>query len=214
MARPNRRTVLKSIAAGGASLGFASTVSAKPDKCKLNWRKALSQRKPTGPPVVNVTQEVENDIDHGTNGYWAYLHYRRTIQVWEVDDGHRAIVTYVGQFDGVEGAQSYVEGEPLTGEEDGTIHGGYVADTTHELLDDPEWDTRGFVGTFDYGGDVEAGTRENPVRWQHRYFDIPDGLGGSVAGLSLPWWGWIYEAGDCGTLTVSSDGRCGDIVCD
>lgn len=214
MVSANRRTVLKGIAAGGASLGIASPVSAKPDKCKLNWRKELSQRKPKGPPVVNVTQEVVNDIDHGTNGYWAYLNYRRTIQVWEVDDGHRAIVTYIGQFDGVEGALSYVNGDTLSGEEDGTIHGGYVADIGGTFLEDPTWPTRGFVGTTDYegviddDGDAPYGAENfDPVAWQDQYFDVES--------FGLPWWGWIYRAGRCGTLTVETGGvRCGDIVCE
>lgn len=210
--RHTRRAVLAGIVAGGASLGFAAPASAGPGKCKLNWRKELSSRKGKGRPLVSVTQEVENDIDHGTNGYWAYLDYRRTIQVWEADDGFRAIVTYKGQFDGVEGALSYVDGETLTGEEDGTIHGGYAAAIEGSLLANPEWPTRGFVGTTDYEGVIDDDEapygKENfdPVAWQAQYFDVES--------FDLPWWGWIYRGGDCGTLVAAIDGRCGDIVCD
>lgn len=215
MARLNRRTVLRGLAAGGAPLALGAPVTAKPGGCRLRWRRTLNRHKPTGQPAINATQAVVNDIDRGTNGYWAYADYRRTLRAWPVDGGFRAVVTYVGQFDGVEGALSYTGGEPLTGDEAGTIHGGYAATIDGELLDDPAWPTHGFVGTTDYEGTIEntdsdpeyEGHRGNPVYWQDQYFDVD--------GFQFEWWGWIYRGGDCGTLTVEAGPeRCGDVVCD
>ncbi|NIS29780.1 MAG: twin-arginine translocation signal domain-containing protein, partial [Actinobacteria bacterium] len=155
MARPDRRTVLKGLAAGGAALGFPAVGTATPGGCRLRWRRALNRHQPAGEPVINATQEVVNDIDHGLHGYWAYLDYRRTLRAWPVGGAYRAIVTYVGRFDGVEGALSYTGAETLTGGEAGTIHGGYAATIEGELLEDPDWPTHGFVGTTDYEGTIE-----------------------------------------------------------
>lgn len=214
MTRSTRRAVLKGVAVGGAALGGAGPVSGRPDRCQLNWRRALNAHKPSGSPVINATQAVVNDIDRGGHGYWAYLDYRRTLRVWELDVGYRALVTYDGRFDGVEGALSYTGGEELTGEEAGTLHGGYAWTIEGDRLEDPAWPTHGFVGTTDYAGVIEdtdedaelKGHRENPVRWQDQYFDVD--------GFTWDWWGWLYEGGRCGTLTVEAGAdRCGDIVC-
>jgi len=212
----NRRTVLKGIAAGGASLGFATPVSATPaERCSLNWRKELSQRKSNGRPAINATQEVLNDIDSGFNGFWASSEYRRVIQAWHVDEEtFNAVVMYNGQFDGVEGQNSPGQegGDPLSGDEAGTLHGGYAATIEGSLVDDPEWPMRGFVGTTDYEGDVQAGTRPGAVDWvSDIYFDDPS--------FSFDWWGWIYRGGRCGTWVNAVEapdgpGSCGDIICE
>lgn len=216
MSHHKRRTVLKGIAIGGASLGLATPVSASQHKpCSLNWRKELSQRKSNGRPVINVTQEVENDIDSGFNGYWAYDDYRRVIQAWETgEDTYNAVVMYNGQFDGVAGQNSPGAdgGDTLSGDEDGTMHGGYAATVEGTLVEDPEWPMRGFVGTTDYEGDVEEGTRPGAVDWvSDIYFEN--------SSFSFDWWGWIYRGGKCGTwvnamAAPDGPGECGDIICD
>lgn len=182
----NRRTVLKGLAVGGASLGFGAPVRASQHKpCPLNWRKALSRRKSNRGPVINVTQEVVNDIDSGFNGYWAYDDYRRVIQARETgEDTYNAVVTYNGQFDGVGDQNSPGEsgGAPLSGDEDGTLHGGYAATIEGTLVGEPEWPVKGFVGTTDYQGDVEEGTRPGAVDWvSDIYFEN--------SGFSFDWWG-------------------------
>lgn len=208
--------MLKGIAVGGASLGFAAPVGAsRADDCSLNWRRELSRRTGHGSPTISVTQEVVNDIDSGFHGYWAYDDYRRSIQAWEAGEGtFDAVVTYNGQFDGVAGQNSpgAEGGDALSGDEDGTLHGGYAATITGSLVDDPAWPTRGFVGTTDYEGDVEAGTRPGAVDWvSDVYFEN--------ASFAFDWWGWIYRGGRCGTWVNAvgapdGPGSCGDVICD
>lgn len=210
MVRHTRRSVLKGVAAAGIGVGAVSPASASPPSdCSLNWRRELSRRKPSGRPVINATQAVENDIDSGFNGFWAYDDYRRVIQVWRVDEGtFAAVVMYNGRFDGVAGQPSPGQdgGDALSGAEDGTLHGGYAATIEGTLRDDPAWPRRGFVGTTDYRGDVSDGSRPGAIRWQDQYFEEPD--------FAFDWWGWIYRGGRCGTWVNSSDENCGDIHCD
>lgn len=204
----NRRQTLKTIGVSAAAIAGVPAVSAKGHRCGLNWRKELSSRKPKGGPVVTVIQEVVNDIDSGHNGFWAHDDYRRLIQMWEVGDGEFvAVVQYNGQFEAVGG-----QNEPgknadgtLEGDEDGLIHGGYAASLKGELQDDPNWPTHGFVGTFDYEGDVHAGTRPGAVRWDYQYL-VPD----SVT-FEFEWWGWVYRGGDDGTWVNAVDEDCGNI---
>lgn len=210
MSPHTRRGVLKGIAAGGVAAGFATPAGAnQPERCFLNWRRELSSRTGDGRAVINATQAVVNDIDSGFNGFWAYDDYRRLIQVWAVDDRtFEAVVMYNGQFDGVAGQNSPGQdgGDELSGDEDGTLHGGYAATVEGELLDEPAWPRRGFVGTTDYEGDVIEGTRPGAIRWQNQYFEDPE--------FAFEWWGWIYRGGRCGTWVNAKDGSCGDISCD
>lgn len=215
MSTHNRRTVLQGIATGSV-LGLASTVSASPpDRCSLNWGRTLGRRTGTGRPVIDATQEVVNDIDSGFNGFWAYDNYRRLIRAWDAGDGtFDAVVIYNGQFDGVAGQNSPGQdgGATLTGDEDGTMHGGYAATIEGTLVDDPDWPRFGFVGTTDYEGDVEAGTRPGAIDWvSDVYFEDST--------FSFDWWGWIYRGGECGTWvnavgSPDGPGSCGDILCD
>lgn len=116
---------------------------------------------------------------------------------------------YDGHFDWVAGQSSpgVDGGEELTGDEDGTLHGGYVATVEGTLVEDPPWPTRGFVGTTDYEGDVETGTRGNAVGWvADVYFENST--------FAFDWWGWIYEGGDCGTWVNAVDDDYGDVHCE
>jgi len=210
-----RETLRRGLAAsGGIVLGgtqLAGSAAAKgPNGCRLNWGRELSARECDGDLVVNVTQRVVNDVDGGVNGYWAYANYRRLIRVWEVDEGtYCTTVKYVGEFDAVEGRPSPGEGggDPLSGEEDGRLQGGYAATIEGTLEDDPPWPTRGFVGTTDYEGDVATGDVPGAVNWVSGvYFEDST--------FSFDWWGWIYRGGRCGTWVNSIDGNCGDVRCD
>jgi len=216
MRRPTRRTLIKGIAAGGASLGFAAPVGAtSPTHCTLNWGAALSQRQGHGRPAVDVTQTVLNDVDSGFHGYWATTDYHRLLRAWPMDEGsYRVVASYNGRFHGVEGQRSpgQAGGAPLSGDERGSLHGGYAGTVDGSLLDDLDWPTRGFVGTYDYAGDVETGQRENAVDWTTVYF-------GEHRDFSFDWWGWIYEGGRCGTWVNAGGneqggpGNCGDVIC-
>lgn len=200
-----RRQVLKGVAAASVPLTLAGPASAgKP--CKLNWRKKLSSNIPDGGQlVVNVEQEVVNDVDSGNNGHWAYDDYRRHIQMWEVDAGeHVAVVQYNGHFDAIEGKTEPGEGYDgtLDGDEEGVMLGGYAASLAGSFLDDPNWPTRGFVGTTDYEGEPD-GDIPGYISWQDQYLDDP--------GFSYQWWGWIYRGGKYGTWVNAANKDCGNI---
>lgn len=198
------------VVGGSALVGAATARGNRP--CTLNWGRKLNAAACDGEPVINATQEVVNDIDSGHHGYWAYDDYRRVIQAWEVSTGvYCAVVKYQGSFDGVAGQLSpgkgEAGGEPLTGAEDGTLQGGYTATIEGTLVSDPRWPLRGFVGTTDYEGDVEAGTRPGAVDWvSDVYFENSD--------FSFDWWGWIYHGGRCGTWVNAIDEDCGDVLCE
>lgn len=213
---PTRRSVLRHGATTGALLIGGATVpgtaaAGPPERCSLNWGRELRASRCDGDLIINVTQEVVNDIDSGYHGHWAYVEYRRHIQAWQVADGEFcAVVTYHGQFDAVEGQLSpgYGDagGDELSGGEHGTMQGGYAATIEGHLQDDPDWPPRGFVGTTDYRGDVQAGDRPGAIDWTEVYFP-----GGS---FGYDWWGWIYHGGRCGTWVNSVDEEhdsCGDI---
>jgi hypothetical protein len=87
------------------------------------------------------------------------------------------------------------------------MKGGYTATIKGTLADDPEWPLRGSVGTVDYQGDVQAGTRPGAVDWVSDVY-FPS------AGFSFDWWGWIYHGGKCGTWVNASTKDCGDIHCE
>lgn len=217
---PTRRSLLRGGATAGAlalaGAALPGTAGARgTGRCRLNWGEELAARRCDGDLVVNVTQAVVNDIDSGYHGYWAYDDYRRHLQAWQVgEDEYCAVVAYRGTFDAVEGQLSPGTGddggEPLSGDERGRLLGGYAATIEGPFLDDPAWPTRGFVGTFDYEGDVQAGTRPGAVRWDYQYFDQTD----PAFAFSFDWWGWIYRGGRYGTWVnaVSEPGHsCGDI---
>lgn len=221
-----RREVLGkgAVASGGfvvAGSGLTGTVAGAPPRgdgrgeledgrCTLNWGRRLNAARCEGAPVIDATQRVVNDVDSGHHGYWAYDDYRRVIQAREVADGvYCAVVRYDGTFDGVAGQSSpgVDGGEPLSGDEDGTLHGGYAATVEGTLVDDPPWPRRGFVGTTDYEGDVETGARPGAVDWvSDVYFE--------ESSFTFDWWGWIYRGGRCGTWVNAVDEECGDVLCE
>lgn len=173
-----------------------------------NWGAEVNpgQCEKSGSPIVNVTQEVINDVDSGENGYWAFDDFTRHIQLWEsTNDGEFcAVVQYTGKFDAQGGQNS--PGQPseiLDGEEDGTFQGGYRATIGGDLIDNPDWPTKGPVGTFDYQCDLSADC-PGFVDWVAEYF-------GSSYTFDYQWWGWTYRAGNHGTWVNSVDGNSGNI---
>lgn len=201
-----RRQLLKGVAAGTAALSVVPSVSAAKQHCNLKWRKQLSSHIPDdGVLVVNVNQAVVNDVDSGNSGYWAIDDYRRHIQMWEVGDGEFvAIVQYNGHFDSIEGKTEPGETEygELGGDESGVMLGGYAASLTGEFMDDPAWETHGFVGTFDYEGETD-GSIPGYVSWHNQYLNDP--------GFEFDWWGWIYRGGRYGTWVNAMGKDCGNI---
>lgn len=211
---PTRRTVLRRGATAGslvlAGTAFSGTAAAgRPDRCTLNWGKRLNANRCDGDLRIDVTQAVVNDIDSGHHGFWAYDDYRRHIQAWEVADGEFcALVTYHGQFEAVGGQPSPglddAGGKELSGNERGTMQGGYAATIEGTLADDAIWPLRGFVGTHDYEGNVQTGELGNAVDWvSDVYFED--------SSFAFDWWGWIYHGGRYGTWVNAADTDCGDI---
>ena len=160
-----------------------------------------------GAPIINVTQKVDNSIDSGFQGYWAYDDYNRVIKVYDNGDGtFCAEVTYQGKFDAVAGKTSPGDNaEELTGEEDGTFNGGYQATITGTLLAEPAWKTKGSVGTTDYACDIDTATCPGAVNWLDQYFE-------AGYGFAYDFWGWTYNHKNCVWVNAST-GSSGDIVC-
>jgi hypothetical protein len=158
-----------------------------------------------GKLVVNVIQSVVNDIDSGTNGYWAIDNYHRHISVRQIDDTtFCAVLDYNGQFTTFASTSPGVTDSPLSAGITGTMHGGYRA--IIEGTFDPQWDTRGSLGEFDYGcTPPNDSTCTDRPDWVAQYF--PSGYD-----FEFEWWGFIYQGGNNGTWVNSSDGNEGDIT--
>lgn len=174
----------------------------------LNWGSQINagQCPKVGKPVVNVVQKVVNDVDSGLSGYWAFDTLSRQIQVWSTGntDEYCAEVSYQGKFDAQAGQVSPgVTAGVLDGSEDGSFQGGYNATITGTLLSTPLWQTKGSVGTTDYGCDL-VGNCPGYVSWTGQYFT-------PGYGFDYDWWGWIYHNGN-NVWVNSSDGNSGDVL--
>jgi len=207
--RVSRRRVLHGLGAGTAALAFTVPTAAAKSKsdCRLDWRKHLSAYSLHGRPDVQATVEVVNSKDSGHQGYWAYIDHTRTLRAWELDDDrYRLVAQYTGSFDAVEGRQTPGEssGPTLSGDESGSFQGGYAATIEGTMRDDPEWDTRGHVGTVDYEAEIPGPSPPSGyVDWVGQYFDYDS--------FEYEWWGWIYRGGRYGTWVSASTKECGDI---
>jgi hypothetical protein len=175
----------------------------------LNWGSEVNPGQCDGPPgklVINVTHQVTNDLDSAVGGgFWATDNYNKHIQVWQVDTNtFCADVRYLGSFvtdDGLspQGTDTIAAGIA------GTFEGGYRATITGTLNPDPSLRTRGNIGTFDYGCDVETGSCTSLFSWTSTYFT-------SVDSFDYDWWGWIYHGGTNGSWVNASTGNEGDIT--
>ncbi|MBF6591497.1 MAG: hypothetical protein IVW57_13350 [Ktedonobacterales bacterium] len=164
--------------------------------------------------VINVTELIINDADSGTAGnYWAYDHFTRTIQVWNIGpDLYCAAVNYDGSFVAVGGQTSPGNTGTLTGDEHGRMLGGYqTTNFTGQLnVNDPaHWPTSGLVRPkpVDYQCDIN-GNCPGAIDWTTKYFANLDPT------FNLASWGWRYTAQDArdGIWTNASSGNGGDIL--
>ena len=182
--------------------------------------------------LVNITEKVINDGDSGQAGnYWALDAFTRTIKVWNLgSDSYCAVVTYNGTFAAQAGQKSpgttATTGGILTGDEIGTIKGGYVAQITGPLdvTDPANWP---LVGKVNQGNAVNYqcviavdGSETCPgiVDWTTKYFDTSSN---SFSFNENPW-GWTYvgkdkptapDAGAAdGVWSNTSTGNSGDIL--
>lgn len=185
----------------------------------LNWGEETDSAEcdSEAAPVINVKRRVVNSMDSGFGDdvWWAYDDYTQQIQIWETAPGEFCFVQrFQGHFDGVAGFDSPEGDDTLTGEESGPFEGGIQGTFEATMKEDPDWRTRGFVGTQDYRCDIHA-SRGNgavcpgAVSWMAQYFE-------DVSEFGLGWWGFIYHGGNCGTWENSVDepgNGAGDIVC-
>lgn len=197
--------------AGGTAL--TGTVAGKQGQsnCTLNWGKELNAAKcdGQGPPVITVERKVINGLDTGTCEPWAEDIFTQKIRVWETSSGSFcAALTYRGRFDAFEGAPSPQECEPLTGDEEGPFEGG-VRLTFDGTFAPEDTQTRGSLGIVDQGCDKTVASCDfsSTTGWIDDYF-------ASTSNLAFEWFGFIYHGGNCGTWVNSSDGNCGDILCE
>lgn len=182
--------------------------------------------------LVNISEKVINDADSGQGGnYWALDTFTRTIKVWNLgSDTYCAVVNYTGTFAAQAGQKSpgttATTGGILTGDEIGTIKGGYVAQITGPLdvTDPANWP---LVGKANQGNAVDYqcviapdGSANCPgvVDWTTKYFDTSST---SFTFGENPW-GWTYvgkdkptapDAGAAdGVWNNASTGNSGDIL--
>jgi hypothetical protein len=196
------------IVASAAVLVLGAQLLAGPTRPTLSWGSQVNAGvcNTSGAPVINVTFKVINDADSGQSGnYWAFDSSNKSIQVWAQTDGtYCAVVKYAGKFDAVAGQTSPGNlATPLTGKEDGTFEGGYIATIDGTLLAAPSWKTRGNLGTFDYQCDI-TGNCPGAPDWLAAYFT-------NVVTFDQTWWGWIYH-GVRNSWVNSSDGNLGDVL--
>jgi len=204
----------------------------------LNWGTQLNAAecdKAGGTLVINVTHHVVNDIDSAVGGgFWAVDEYNRHIQVWFLGtdgnggieaeafgatttangvDVYCAVVKYQGSFVTDDGPSPGGSDQFIAAGIEGTFEGGYRAVITGPLKSNPTFRSRGFIGSFNYGCNVETdpGNRSTCTglfNWLSEYFDTAD----SNFNYTLQWWGWIYKTGRYGTWVNASTGNQGDIT--
>ncbi len=157
--------------------------------------------------LVNITEKVINDADLGQAGnYWGLDAFTRTIKVWNLgSDSYCAVVNYNGTFAAQAGQKSpgttATSGGILTGDEVGTIKGGYVAQFTAplDITDPANWPLTGKVNggiAVDYACVIAAdgsATCPGVVDWTTKYFD------NAGATFNESPWGWTYVGKDVST---------------
>jgi hypothetical protein len=186
-----------------------------------------------GNQVIDITEKVVNDGDSGQAGnYWALDAFTRSIKVWSTGpDSYCAVVTYNGKFAAQAGQKSpgttATSGGILTGDEVGTMKGGYVGQITGPLFvsDPTNWPLEGKVNhgkAVDYQCKISAtdGSETCPgiVDWTTKYFDTKST---SFTFGENPW-GWTYVGKDAETASDEgtadgiwhnfSTGNSGDIL--
>ncbi len=143
------------------------------------------------PLLVDVNQNVTNDVDSGNHGNWALDAYARHIQVWAEGTTYCARVDYDGTFLAPAGVQSPQNGTLLTGDVNGSIHGGYTKSFSGSLKATPTIPTN-----LDY-----AGTLENILTWTQDL--LPKVYNGNT---SANWMDEVFESGYTGSFINSGTG--------
>jgi hypothetical protein len=207
------------VAVGGRTTsGFSCGTAAKP-----------------GNLLINVTEIVSNDGDSGQAGnYWGLDAFTRTFSVWNTGpDAYCAVVLYKGTF----AAQALQKspgttvtppaGGILSGEEVGTMQGGYEALITGALsVSDPtNWPLVGKINggkVVNYQCVIATLTENCPgyVDWTAKYFDTANAQ--VKFSFAQPAWGWTYIGKDkkgspdagksAGTWINALTGNSGDIL--
>ena len=163
--------------------------------------------------ILDINYKVTNDEDSGFSGYWALDDYEKHIQIWKVPDGSfYAVVTYEGKFHTFAGALSPQNGVTETKDATGEFNGGYVA--TFRGTFSPALATRGYVGTFDFGGtkaDILLGTYGNGQTGSTTPFSYLGSYFKGVDSFNEDPWGWTYQYKNQ-TWKNLSVGSSGDIM--
>jgi hypothetical protein len=162
-------------------------------------------------PVINVTQKVQNDVDSGFGGYWAFDYYTRHITVWKTgspaESTYCATVVYDGQFYAVPGqvspgASGGLINTSTNAPVNGDMTGGKRVTFTGTLLTTPTtgWPNFGTVTPVsNYQCDINNvcpgfnALFPTNSSWVVKYFS------GSPVSTNLAWWGWKYNGGSHGT---------------
>jgi hypothetical protein len=184
------------IAACLSLLVMAGHAAAAPSDVGLNWGTEVDPGEcPNGQLVINVSYKVIGGEDSAVGGgVWALEDYVKQIQVWDLgDDTFCAVVEYKGSFTTT--GEKSPDGSHETSEGiQGTFQGGYRATIDGEPIPNPEYSTRGNIGTL------------NPTfNWVAAYFE-------AGYDFDYEWWGWIYRTGRNGTWVNASTGNQGNIA--
>jgi hypothetical protein len=145
--------------------------------------------------ILDISLKVTNDEDSGNFSYWALDNYSKKVQVWKVPDGSfYAVVRYDGKWQTFASALSPGAGKIEAKDASGTFAGGYVATFNGTFA--PTLKTKGFIGSFDFGGtkaDILLGTYgagqtgpTTPFSYLSAYFT-------GVTNFAQPHWGWTYQ---------------------
>jgi hypothetical protein len=202
----------------------SATVFAAPG-AHLNWGHQLHATEeacPSGRNVLNVVRKIINAVDSGTGDnaagfpWWADTEYVQQIQVVQTGpDAFCATVKSQGSFESVGGdspgcadngtcasAEGAVEAGVI-----GTFQGGMITTFTGTFSPNG-MRTKGSIGTLDASCDpLTPEGCPAPVfsAWLDDYFP-------GFTEMELPWWGWVYHAGNNGTWVNKADGNEGDIT--
>lgn len=190
-------------AAAAAVLALCGTAAAAPPPALDASQLAAARCGAASAPLVDVVFGLRDDYDSGFGGTWADDTILRHLRVWQVAGGYCAISADVGAFATFPGASPSGASTVSAGVR-GVLDGGYRSTVFQGTFAPSAYPTRGYLGTFDLGCDVDpgcGGAHPTPAA----YFS-------STSGFDLAWWGWIYRAGRHGTWLNASTGSAGDVT--
>ena len=160
---------------------------------------------PSGPIVVDVTQDVVNDVDIGTAGnVWAGTYYTRRLIVTRIDSRtFCAVAMYGGKFETRAGLSPSATG--IVGPGIGGRLAGNYRTTVFKAMWRPTAATSGWIGTFDYACDAFASC-PGYVDWKSLYFT-------DVSNFAIARYSFQYQTFANGTWTNRApEANSGDIT--